>query len=83
MKPIDLTGWLQEISEKTQELHNAICDGSIPDHYDYVRSATDISNACKDLYELCERYRRDCLETPQQRRDDARADAYSKRSSDT
>ena len=82
MKPIDITGWLQVASETTEKLRADICDGRIPDHPDGDGADADVTLMLISLASACERYRRDCLESPQQRRDDARADAYAKRARD-
>ena len=82
MRPTDLTGWLQDASEATEKLRADICEGVIPDHPDSIDAVADIADLCKFVVDECARYRRDCLESPQQRREDARADSYSKRSND-
>ena len=83
MTPTDITGWLQAASECTEKLRYEICNGRIPGHPGGNGADLDIVVACRSLVNDIESYRRDCLESPAQRREDARADAYSKRSSDT
>lgn len=79
----DVTGWLQVASEITEKLRADICDCRLLDHPDGIDADMELVLSCQAIVDVCERYRRDHSESPAQRREDARADAYSKRSSDT
>lgn len=64
----DIAGWLQNVSEKAEELREAIWSGTLPDTASLDADAS-LESALKEAYASMEIYERECLESVRPERD--------------